>query len=299
VTSPINGDVTPPVNGVVNYTPQCGFVGQDSFSFEATDENGVNSNVGTVTVGVVASVGVQSLTLDRNQVIGGSIVMATVTLTGPAPPCGLPVNIRCDPAWPITGFLPSPVASATSPQIVPEGQMSMSFLIRTVEVFMPFFVTVRAATVPQQLTVLPPIIPQQGPQADARVAQILLLFENATGGDHQAALDDIVAFRKTSPAAGQDVYLAAADHHHFAMVWTINHPTQFPLVQGFIPAYEVVKAFADLSTTEQPTSPSTILSVQWGEEGVVDGLGVLFGSDLVKGNPAGPVGNLPSTVVTP
>ncbi|WP_257957588.1 Ig-like domain-containing protein, partial [Parapedobacter tibetensis] len=53
-TPPTNGTVeVDPVTGEVTYTPDDGFTGEDTFEYTVEDENGIPSNVATVTVTIV------------------------------------------------------------------------------------------------------------------------------------------------------------------------------------------------------------------------------------------------------
>ncbi len=76
VTQPANGTVGVNVSGVVTYTPNAGFSGQDSFGYQVADNAGAASNTATVTV-TVSSGGGGSTTLvfdatDDAQVKAGS-----------------------------------------------------------------------------------------------------------------------------------------------------------------------------------------------------------------------------------
>jgi hypothetical protein len=63
VGNPQHGTVTPgTVSSIVFYTPNTGFVGTDSFTYKATDGQGVDSNTATVTITVSSS---SSGTLDQ------------------------------------------------------------------------------------------------------------------------------------------------------------------------------------------------------------------------------------------
>ncbi len=56
VTPPQHGTLTPgSVSSVVFYTPNTGFSGTDSFTYKATDGQGVDSNIATVTITVNAA----------------------------------------------------------------------------------------------------------------------------------------------------------------------------------------------------------------------------------------------------
>jgi Bacterial Ig domain len=51
-----NGQMSPldPKTGVVNYNPRTGYVGNDSYTFQATDSHGAKSNIGQVSITVFA-----------------------------------------------------------------------------------------------------------------------------------------------------------------------------------------------------------------------------------------------------
>jgi hypothetical protein len=61
-----------------------------------------------------------------------------------------------------------------------------------------------------KLIITPPVIPEFGPQANARVQAILNQF--IVAGDYHRALDDIIVLHNSNPSSGvgQDIYLAAA-----------------------------------------------------------------------------------------
>ncbi|RZV71982.1 MAG: tandem-95 repeat protein [Candidatus Scalindua sp. SCAELEC01] len=56
VAAPTNGTAVPKVDGTVDYTPNTGFTGQDTFTYTVDDNLGAISNVATVTVTVNANV---------------------------------------------------------------------------------------------------------------------------------------------------------------------------------------------------------------------------------------------------
>ena len=55
VDNPQHGTLTNPTSNSVTYTPNTGFSGTDSFTYKATDGQGVNSNIATVTITVNAA----------------------------------------------------------------------------------------------------------------------------------------------------------------------------------------------------------------------------------------------------
>jgi hypothetical protein len=56
VGNPQHGTLTPgTVSSIVFYTPNTGFIGTDSFTYKATDGQGVDSNIATVTITVSSS----------------------------------------------------------------------------------------------------------------------------------------------------------------------------------------------------------------------------------------------------
>jgi VCBS repeat-containing protein len=55
VTSPLRGQAIPQANGTVQYVPNPGFLGRDSFQYQISDNLGRPSNVATVAVEVLAS----------------------------------------------------------------------------------------------------------------------------------------------------------------------------------------------------------------------------------------------------
>src|SRR5207237_467238 len=54
VANPTHGNLTNPTSNSVTYTPNAGFSGTDSFTYKATDGQGVSSNIATVTITVNA-----------------------------------------------------------------------------------------------------------------------------------------------------------------------------------------------------------------------------------------------------
>jgi hypothetical protein len=68
VTAPQHGTLTPgTVSSIVFYTPNTGFSGTDSFTYKATDDQGVDSNIATVAITVnAAAAPPPSLTLYDN-----------------------------------------------------------------------------------------------------------------------------------------------------------------------------------------------------------------------------------------
>ena len=55
-SSPGNGITSvDPISGIVTYTPESGFTGDDSFTYTVMDDDGATSNVATVHIEVIAS----------------------------------------------------------------------------------------------------------------------------------------------------------------------------------------------------------------------------------------------------
>jgi hypothetical protein len=55
VSAPTNGSLITSETGVVTYTPEAGYVGDDTFTYTVQDDDGATSNVATVIVHIVAS----------------------------------------------------------------------------------------------------------------------------------------------------------------------------------------------------------------------------------------------------
>ena len=83
VDNPQHGTLTNPTSNSVTYTPNTGFSGTDSFTYKATDGQGVNSNIATVTITVNGAQNhptVDSKTISTN---AGTLVQITLTGTDP------------------------------------------------------------------------------------------------------------------------------------------------------------------------------------------------------------------------
>ena len=80
----------------LTYTPNGGFNGADSITFQVSDGNG-GTDTGTVSITVLASatVGLSSVTCSGSQITGGGSRTCQVALTDPAPTGGLKVNLSC------------------------------------------------------------------------------------------------------------------------------------------------------------------------------------------------------------
>jgi hypothetical protein len=79
-----------------------------------------------------------ALSFSQNSILGGNGLTGTVTISDPAPAGGLPVTLT---------FNPTGLATATSPQVIPAGQTTVSFPISTTStsVTTPVAVTATAA----------------------------------------------------------------------------------------------------------------------------------------------------------
>jgi hypothetical protein len=86
VANPLHGTLTNPTSNTVTYTPNAGFSGTDSFTYRATDGQGVSSNIATVTIKVNAAQNnpptADSKTISTN---AGTPVRITLTGTDPIP----------------------------------------------------------------------------------------------------------------------------------------------------------------------------------------------------------------------
>src|SRR5205807_169410 len=69
----------------VTYTPTAGFSGNDSFTYRATDSQGVNSTIATVSITVNAAQNNQPPTADNKTIQTNAGTPVTITLTGTDP----------------------------------------------------------------------------------------------------------------------------------------------------------------------------------------------------------------------
>ncbi|MBC9798653.1 Ig-like domain-containing protein, partial [Sinomicrobium weinanense] len=82
VTGPENGGIAINDDGTVDYIPDAGFIGEDSFQYTVKDEEGRVSNVATVTVDVTTDSDLAiSITVDELQPAIDSNVEFTITVT--------------------------------------------------------------------------------------------------------------------------------------------------------------------------------------------------------------------------
>jgi hypothetical protein len=228
----------------------------------------------------------QSLDLSPTSVIGGVQSQGTITLKSAAPiSAGFQASLKAETVWTLLDINAPTIATVPMNASIAGGAMTASFGIDTSPVLYPLKANISAkvcgSTKTAKLTVQPKVIPSVGAAADARVEAILV--QVLATGSYDKALDDIIQLRNSDPQLTQDIYLAAADHYLFALNWVREHPSQVLLVAGLVPTYEILKIASDLSTSGQPTSPATVLSVEWGERGVADGVRIVFGRDAVHG----------------
>jgi hypothetical protein len=208
--------------------------------------------------------------------------MGQVALAQPAPAQGATISISAATDWPaaLTGPAPTPVTVPGS-VVIPVGSSSATFPIRVSPVLYPLSVTIAASGCGKKSTatlVLPASnVGDATPAAHLRVRAIINRFLRA--GSHEKAWEDIQLIRQSNTPAGvgQDIYLAAAEHYLWAYNSVMEKPWTAPAHGVIIPVYEIIKAIANLQTTDQPTSPSTVISVMWGERGVVDALTEVLG----------------------
>ena len=88
IGNPQHGTLTTPTSNSVTYTPNTGFTGADSFTYKATDGQGVNSNIATVTITVIGPQNNQPPTADNKKTIqtnAGTPVGINLTGTDPIP----------------------------------------------------------------------------------------------------------------------------------------------------------------------------------------------------------------------
>src|SRR5205823_10125054 len=108
---------------------------------------------------------------------------------------------------------------------------------------------------------------------------------------------NVTSMRDRNHQKAQDIVILTPYHNQFSLIIELSLPTSIIFFFKQKTAYEIIKIVADLSTSRNSTSPSTLLSVEWGERGVVDAIRILFGSSAIRGNfPGGPPGqsNLPN-----
>lgn len=298
--------VVPPAHGQLSgsapdltYTPDPCYSGVDSFSFKVNDGQ-ADSNIATVRITVApSSVSVTSLDVNSTSVIGGGSPTVTINLSGPAPKCGVDVQLWTEVSgWAslVNKRIAEPlVTSLNSPLVVtvPSGQSSLSVAIETYQVLMPLDIIVKATVVDvfsvktTEFVLLPDIIPDAGPIANDRVIQIIQYFVGIESGDYQAALSDLVTIRNTSSEGGRDIYAAAADHYLVALTFTLSDSVFLGSLKavielGLVPLHEIVKYIHDTSSRQdRPASRPTGLSVLWGQTGVFDAVRIVLGKDVV------------------
>ncbi|MDQ6866003.1 MAG: Ig-like domain-containing protein, partial [Thermoproteota archaeon] len=81
---PQHGTLTAPTSNTVTYTPDTGFSGTDSYTYKATDGQGVDSNIATVTITVNAAQN-NPPTADNKAISTNAGTPVTITLTGADP----------------------------------------------------------------------------------------------------------------------------------------------------------------------------------------------------------------------
>jgi len=235
----------------------------------------------------------QSLVVEPANVTGGTAgpagVVGTISLQEPTHPFGIPVSLTGETVWPVTD-LRSPIIVSVPDQVtVPASQTSITFPITTSRVLYPLHAKIAArsctSTTFAELLLTPPPIPSFGPEADRRVRAIL--DEVVVNRNYEQALKDVIVLRNSDPASGikQDIYLAAADHYLFALTWVLNNPWALVLVRDVIPLYEIKKLADKLLGLNPDESRPTVLSVDWGEQGVTDAAIILLGAGAVRGGP--------------
>src|SRR5947199_9467870 len=78
---PQHGTLTAPSSNTVTYTPNAAFTGTDTFTYKATDGQGVSSNTATVTITVNAAQN-NPPTADSKAISTNAGTPVTITLTG-------------------------------------------------------------------------------------------------------------------------------------------------------------------------------------------------------------------------
>src|SRR5207247_9069147 len=79
-----SGTLTAPSSNTVTYTPNAAFTGTDTFTYKATDGQGVSSNTATVTI-TVNAVQNNPPTADNKTISTNAGTPVTITLTGTDP----------------------------------------------------------------------------------------------------------------------------------------------------------------------------------------------------------------------
>jgi F5/8 type C domain/Bacterial Ig domain len=95
VANPQHGTLTNPTANTVTYTPNSGFSGTDSFTYKATDGQGVDSNIATVTITVNAPP--PTANDESIQTNSGTPVQITLTGTDPIPGDVLKFSVVSNP----------------------------------------------------------------------------------------------------------------------------------------------------------------------------------------------------------
>ena len=92
-----------------------------------------------------------------------------------------------------------------------------------------------------------------------------------------------------NPETGQDIYLAAADHYLETAGFVLEHPNLVVVVAPaeslIVKLYDTLKLLGLVPgvTSGAPSRP-TLLSLQWGQQGVIDAIRLIYG-DAVHGLP--------------
>jgi hypothetical protein len=150
VSTARNGTLALHEDGSFAYTPNNGFVGADTFTYQE-NFGGLSSNVASVTVNV--TLGLNSVTVNPGSVTGGSGATGTVTLGAPAPSGGAMVTLSTNN---------SSAVGVPASVNVPMNATTATFPVATTPVTNDTSVVIAATynntTQTATLTVIPPIL---------------------------------------------------------------------------------------------------------------------------------------------
>ena len=112
VANPLHGTLTNPTSNSVTYTPNTGFSGTDTFTYKATDGQGVSSNIATVTITVNAAQNNLPLLIAKPSQLT-QVLAVTITLTGtdPIPGDTLKFSVVANPTH---GTLTNPTSNSVT-----------------------------------------------------------------------------------------------------------------------------------------------------------------------------------------
>jgi len=130
VNNPANGTITPPVNGLITYTPNPGYVGPDSFTYRVTDQQGCQSALTTVNVTVCST---PSLIRDNACFCPGTNRLINVLANDTAGSCGpivastLAIATPPAPGSGVTAVVEAGQIRVTVADAAPTGQVTFTY----------------------------------------------------------------------------------------------------------------------------------------------------------------------------